>query len=108
MQDLHKEILTIQKDHHVDHIPTGDFSLYDHVLDTSLLFNIIPERFQGRPVDDDLLFDIARGNKDHVASALIKWFNTNYHYIVPEWDNVSPQLNNNVLLEKFNFLKKLV
>ncbi|HDK8090641.1 TPA: 5-methyltetrahydropteroyltriglutamate--homocysteine S-methyltransferase [Staphylococcus aureus] len=107
VQDLHKEILTIQKDHHVDHIPTGDFSLYDHVLDTSLLFNIIPERFQGRPVDDDLLFDIARGNKDHVASALIKWFNTNYHYIVPEWDNVSPQLNNNVLLEKFNFSKEV-
>ncbi|MBF9296668.1 5-methyltetrahydropteroyltriglutamate--homocysteine S-methyltransferase [Mammaliicoccus sciuri] len=107
LQDLHKEILTIQKDHHVDHIPTGDFSLYDHVLDTSLLFNIIPERFQGRPVDDDLLFDIARGNKDHVASALIKWFNTNYHYIVPEWDNVSPQLNNNVLLEKFNFSKEV-
>ncbi|MCD8895043.1 5-methyltetrahydropteroyltriglutamate--homocysteine S-methyltransferase [Mammaliicoccus sciuri] len=107
LQDLHKEILTIQKDHHVDHIPTGDFSLYDHVLDTSLLFNIIPERFQGRPVDNDLLFDIARGNKDHVASALIKWFNTNYHYIVPEWDNVSPQLNNNVLLEKFNFSKEV-
>ncbi|ORI01269.1 5-methyltetrahydropteroyltriglutamate--homocysteine S-methyltransferase [Mammaliicoccus sciuri] len=107
LQDLHKEILTIQKDQHVDHIPTGDFSLYDHVLDTSLLFNIIPERFQGRPVDDDLLFDIARGNKDHVASALIKWFNTNYHYIVPEWDNVSPQLNNNVLLEKFNFSKEV-
>ncbi|UXV33732.1 5-methyltetrahydropteroyltriglutamate--homocysteine S-methyltransferase [Mammaliicoccus sciuri] len=107
LQDLHKEILTIQKDHHVDHIPTGDFSLYDHVLDTSLLFNIIPERFQGRSVDDDLLFDIARGNKDHVASALIKWFNTNYHYIVPEWDNVSPQLNNNVLLEKFNFSKEV-
>ncbi len=107
LQDLHKEILTIQKDHHVDHIPTGDFSLYDHVLDTSLLFNIIPERFQGRPVDDDLLFDIARGNKDHVASALIKWFKTNYHYIVPEWDNVSPQLNNNVLLEKFNFSKEV-
>lgn len=107
LQDLHKEILTIQKDHHVDHISTGDFSLYDHVLDTSLLFNIIPERFQGRPVDDDLLFDIARGNKDHVASALIKWFNTNYHYIVPEWDNVSPQLNNNVLLEKFNFSKEV-
>ncbi len=107
LQDLHKEILTIQKDHHVDHIPTGDFSLYDHVLDTSLLFNIIPERFQGRPVDDDLLFDIARGNKDHVASALIKWFNTNYHYIVPEWDNVSPQLNSNVLLEKFNFSKEV-
>ncbi len=107
LQGLHKEILKIQQDYQVDQIPVGDFSLYDHVLDTSLLFNIIPERFQGRPVDDELLFDIARGNKEHVASALIKWFNTNYHYIVPEWDNVSPKVNNNVLLEKFNFSKNL-
>ncbi|MGV2419355.1 MAG UNVERIFIED_CONTAM: 5-methyltetrahydropteroyltriglutamate--homocysteine S-methyltransferase, partial [Staphylococcus saprophyticus] len=73
----------------------------------SLLFNIIPERFQGRDIDDDLLFDIARGNKEHVASALIKWFNTNYHYIVPEWDNAEPKLNKNVLLERFNYAKSL-
>ncbi|MDT3998001.1 5-methyltetrahydropteroyltriglutamate--homocysteine S-methyltransferase, partial [Staphylococcus saprophyticus] len=69
--------------------------------------NIIPERFQGRDIDDDLLFDIARGNKEHVASALIKWFNTNYHYIVPEWDNAEPKLNKNVLLERFNYAKSL-
>ncbi|WP_147075869.1 5-methyltetrahydropteroyltriglutamate--homocysteine S-methyltransferase, partial [Staphylococcus xylosus] len=88
-------------------IPVGDFSLYDHILDTSLLFNIIPERFQGKDVDDDLLFDIARGNKEHVASALIKWFNTNYHYIVPEWDHAEPKLNKNVLLERFNYAQSL-
>ena len=81
--------------------------MYDHILDTSLLFNIIPERFQGREVNDDLLFDIARGNKEHVASALIKWFNTNYHYIVPEWDNVEPKVNHNVLLDRFNYAKSL-
>lgn len=85
----------------------GDFSLYDHILDTSLLFNIIPTRFQDRDVDDDLLFDIARGNKSHVASALVKWFNTNYHYIVPEWDNVTPRVNRNRLLERFNEAKAL-
>ena len=79
----------------------------DRILDTSLLFNIIPERFQGREVNDDLLFDIARGNKEHVASALIKWFNTNYHYIVPEWDNVEPKRNHNVLLDRFNYAKSL-
>ena len=48
------------KNYNLDSVPVGDFSLYDHILDTSLLFNIIPERFQGREVNDDLLFDIAR------------------------------------------------
>lgn len=107
LTDLHKENLLLQKSYNLSSIPVGDFSLYDHILDTSLLFNIIPERFQGRDIDDDLLFDIARGNKEHVASALIKWFNTNYHYIVPEWDNAEPKLNKNVLLERFNYAKSL-
>ncbi|WP_156105220.1 5-methyltetrahydropteroyltriglutamate--homocysteine S-methyltransferase [Staphylococcus sp. ZWU0021] len=107
LTDLHKENLLLQKNYNLSSIPVGDFSLYDHILDTSLLFNIIPERFQGRDIDDDLLFDIARGNKEDVASALIKWFNTNYHYIVPEWDNAEPKLNKNVLLERFNYAKSL-
>ncbi|RQM84273.1 5-methyltetrahydropteroyltriglutamate--homocysteine S-methyltransferase [Staphylococcus xylosus] len=107
LTDLHKENLLLQKNYNLSSIPVGDFSLYDHILDTSLLFNIIPERFQGKDVDDDLLFDIARGNKEHVASALIKWFNTNYHYIVPEWDHVEPKLNKNVLLDRFNYAQSL-
>ncbi|GAA6821719.1 hypothetical protein HpBTM60_17610 [Helicobacter pylori] len=107
LTDLHKENLLLQKNYNLDSIPVGDFSLYDHILDTSLLFNIIPERFQGREVNNDLLFDIARGNKEHVASALIKWFNTNYHYIVPEWDHAEPKLNHNVLLERFNYAQSL-
>lgn len=107
LRNLHRENLLLQKNHHLDSVPVGDFSLYDHILDTSLLFNIIPERFQGRDVDDDLLFDIARGNKEHVASALIKWFNTNYHYIVPEWDHVTPKLGRHVILERFNYAKSL-
>lgn len=107
LQNLHRENLLLQKHYGLDSVPVGDFSLYDHILDTSLLFNIIPERFQGREVNDDLLFDIARGNKENVASALIKWFNTNYHYIVPEWDNVSPKVGKNTLLERFNYAKSL-
>ena len=107
LTDLHKENLLLQKNYNLTSVPVGDFSLYDHILDTSLLFNIIPERFQGRALDNDLLFDIARGNKEHVASALIKWFNTNYHYIVPEWDNVEPKLNDNVLLERFKYAQSI-
>ena len=107
LTDLHKENLLLQKNYNLDSIPVGDFSLYDHILDTSLLFNIIPERFQGREVNDDLLFDIARGNKEHVASALIKWFNTNYHYIVPEWDDVEPKVEKNTLLERFKYAQSI-
>ncbi|MDN8820267.1 5-methyltetrahydropteroyltriglutamate--homocysteine S-methyltransferase, partial [Staphylococcus aureus] len=77
LNDLHKENLLLQKYYHLDSNPVGYISLYDHILDSSFLFNIIPERFQGSTIDVDLLFDIARGNKDNVASALIKWFNTN-------------------------------
>lgn len=107
LQQLHRSNLVLQQNYNPDSVPVGDFSLYDHILDTSLLFNIIPTRFQDRDVDDDLLFDIARGNKSHVASALVKWFNTNYHYIVPEWDNVTPRVNRNRLLERFNEAKAL-
>ncbi|WP_353419451.1 5-methyltetrahydropteroyltriglutamate--homocysteine S-methyltransferase [Staphylococcus delphini] len=107
LQQLHRSNLVLQQNCNLDSVPVGDFSLYDHILDTSLLFNIIPTRFQDRDVDDDLLFDIARGNKSHVASALVKWFNTNYHYIVPEWDNVTPRVNHNRLLERFNEAKTL-
>lgn len=107
LQQLHRSNLVLQQNYNLDSVPVGDFSLYDHILDTSLLFNIIPTRFQDRDVDDDLLFDIARGNKSHVANALVKWFNTNYHYIVPEWDNVTPRVNRNRLLERFNEAKAL-
>lgn len=107
LQQLHRSNLILQQNYNLDSVPVGDFSLYDHILDTSLLFNIIPTRFQDRDADDDLLFDIARGNKSHVASALVKWFNTNYHYIVPEWDNVTPRVNRNRLLERFNEAKAL-
>ncbi|MBZ8174531.1 5-methyltetrahydropteroyltriglutamate--homocysteine S-methyltransferase [Staphylococcus delphini] len=107
LQQLHRSNLVLQQNCNLDSVPVGDFSLYDHILDTSLLFNIIPTRFQDRDVDDDLLFDIARGNKSHVASALVKWFNTNYHYIVPEWDHVTPRVNHNRLLERFNEAKAL-
>ncbi|EQB37555.1 hypothetical protein M948_03120 [Virgibacillus sp. CM-4] len=86
-----------QKDIGVDLIPVGDFSFYDHVLDTSVMFGIVPDRFnyQGGKVDLETYFAIARGTKDAVASEITKWFNTNYHYIVPELDNSKPTLTEN-------------
>ena len=86
-----------QKELGIDLIPVGDFSLYDHVLDTSIMFGVVPTRFayQGGKVPLETYFAIARGNKDAVASEMTKWFNTNYHYIVPELEGVIPQLVEN-------------
>ena len=101
----HKNVLTvgktirhenwqIQKDAGIDLIPSNDFSYYDHVLDHSLMFGAIPKRYnevilkQGNE-ELDLYFAMARGYQkdglDVVAMEMTKWFDTNYHYIVPEF-----------------------
>ena len=68
----------------LDYIPSNDFSLYDFVLDVSTMINAIPERFKNIEDDLDRYFAMARGTKDAVACEMTKWFDTNYHYIVPE------------------------
>jgi 5-methyltetrahydropteroyltriglutamate--homocysteine methyltransferase len=73
----------------LDLIPVNDFSLYDHVLDTAVLVGAIPDRFDwtGGRVDLDTRFAMARGGLDPdsaPALELTKWFDTNYHYLVPE------------------------
>ncbi|RUM72086.1 MAG: 5-methyltetrahydropteroyltriglutamate--homocysteine S-methyltransferase [Sulfurovum sp.] len=72
-----------QKDAGIDYIASNDFSYYDNVLDTAVMLGAIPARFKGLK-DEELYFSMARGNKDAVAMEMTKWFNTNYHYIVPE------------------------
>lgn len=75
----------------VDLLPVGDFAWYDHVLTTSLMVGNIPPRHRNQDgsVDLDTLFRIARGQapSGHSAPAaeMSKWFNTNYHYLVPEF-----------------------
>lgn len=73
----------------LDLVPVNDFSLYDHVLDTCALVGAIPPRFgwDGGAVGLDLLFAMARGGAGEAARAmdLTKWFDTNYHYLVPEF-----------------------
>ena len=74
----------------IDLIPSNDFSLYDQVLDTIALVGAVPERYghDGGPVDLDTYFAMARGRQadgvDVTAMEMTKWFDTNYHYIVPE------------------------
>ncbi|HWV59322.1 MAG TPA: 5-methyltetrahydropteroyltriglutamate--homocysteine S-methyltransferase, partial [Sphingopyxis sp.] len=80
-----------------DILPSNDFSLYDHVLDTSALVGAVPSRYDwsGATVDPDLYFAMARGAQqpaacghahggDTTAMEMTKWFDTNYHFLVPE------------------------
>ena len=84
----------LQKDAGIDIIPCNDFSFYDQVLDLSLMVGAIPERYHSlmeakQLPDIDLLFAMARGYQkdgyDVTAMEMTKWFDTNYHYIVPEF-----------------------
>lgn len=101
------------KKNNIDFIPVNDFSLFDSLLDTAIMLNIIPERYRKLDLNSiDLYFSIARGyqgkNGDVKALPLKKWFNTNYHYIEPEYDqttNVS--LNCEKILNEINEAKEL-
>jgi 5-methyltetrahydropteroyltriglutamate--homocysteine methyltransferase len=80
----------------LDYIPSNDFSLYDFILDISTMLGVIPKRF-GDNYDIDTYFAMARGSKTAVACEMTKWFDTNYHYIVPEFENDFKLLKNRPL-----------
>ncbi|MFZ3007951.1 MAG: 5-methyltetrahydropteroyltriglutamate--homocysteine S-methyltransferase [Phenylobacterium sp.] len=99
--DLRARTWARQRDLGVDHIPSNDFSLYDHVLDTSAMVGAVPATYgwTGGPVALDTYFAMARGAQgeadgadcghhhhaiDAPAAEMTKWFDTNYHYMVPE------------------------
>ncbi len=86
---LRKEHWGFQKESGVAYIPSNDFSFYDSMLDTAVLFNVIPDCYKNLGLDQlDTYFAMARGYQgeagDVPALAMKKWFNTNYHYLVPE------------------------
>lgn len=86
--ELKRRHWTIQAEAGLDLLPVGDFSLYDHVLDTIAMLGAVPDRFawDGGEVDLETYFSMARGNAEKGIPALemTKWFDSNYHYIVPE------------------------
>jgi 5-methyltetrahydropteroyltriglutamate--homocysteine methyltransferase len=69
----------------IDFIPANDFSLYDQVLDSLVLVGATPERFGSGPVTLERYFGMARNSREQTAMEMTKWFDTNYHYLVPEW-----------------------
>jgi 5-methyltetrahydropteroyltriglutamate--homocysteine methyltransferase len=94
-KNLREQHWRVQQQAGIDLIPCNDFSFYDHVLDTSLLLGVIPDRYTHVVTDVqdnaeiDLYFAMARGYQkdglDITALEMTKWFDTNYHYIVPEF-----------------------
>jgi 5-methyltetrahydropteroyltriglutamate--homocysteine methyltransferase len=96
-----------QNDAGIDYIASNDFSYYDNVLDTAIMLGAIPARFKGLK-DETLYFSMARGNKNAVAMEMTKWFNTNYHYIVPELSlEDSYALNATKILNEYKEAKAL-
>ena len=90
--ELRKQHWTSQKNAGVHFISSNDFSFYDMVLDTAVLLGIVPKRYQELKLSGlDTYFALARGYQgesgDVKALAMKKWFNTNYHYIVPELED---------------------
>jgi methionine synthase (B12-independent) (EC 2.1.1.14) len=69
----------------VDCVPVNDFSLYDQVLDMLVALGATPSRFGSGKVDLPRYFAMARGGGGEPAMEMTKWFDTNYHYLVPEW-----------------------
>ena len=72
----------------LDYVTVGDFSPYDHMLDTSAMVGAVPARFgfSNDRVDVHTYFAMARGSRSAAAMEMTKWFDTNYHYIVPEFE----------------------
>jgi 5-methyltetrahydropteroyltriglutamate--homocysteine methyltransferase len=116
-RDIRKHNWELQKEAGIDLIPSNDFSFYDQVLDLSLMVGAIPKRYHDVILSAgnnelDLYFAMARGYQknglDITAMEMTKWFDTNYHYIVPEFtkDQQFKQFSNK-LLDEFNEARRL-
>ena len=115
---IREENWKLQQDAGIDLIPCNDFSFYDQVLDTSLMLGVIPQRYtevltkNSQNSEIDLYFAMARGyQKDGVditAMEMTKWFDTNYHYIVPEFTaDQQFRIFSDKVFEEFNLAKQL-
>ncbi|MEO7218951.1 MAG: 5-methyltetrahydropteroyltriglutamate--homocysteine S-methyltransferase [Gemmatimonadaceae bacterium] len=88
--DLRRRHWLAMKEAGMDEVPTNDFALYDHVLDAAVMLGVVPSRFRDIEDPTTRYFAMARGYQDPAlgvdvrAMEMTKWFDTNYHYIVPE------------------------
>lgn len=116
-RELRAQSWMLQRNAGIDIIPSNDFSFYDHVLDMSMTVKAIPKRYLELAQDNschemDLYFAMARGyQKDGVdvtAMEMTKWFDTNYHYIVPEfYKNQKFEFFSRKIIDEFVYGKTL-
>ncbi|MEC0093319.1 5-methyltetrahydropteroyltriglutamate--homocysteine S-methyltransferase [Paenibacillus macquariensis] len=108
LEDIRLDHLKLQLAKGIELIPVNDFSFYDHILDTSAMFGLVPERFSydGGVVPFSTYYAMARGDKGAAACEMTKWFNTNYHYIVPELNGAAPTLTENRPLKAYQEAKE--
>ncbi len=108
LENIRLDHLKLQQDKGIELIPVNDFSFYDHILDTSAMFGLVPERFsyEGGVVPFSTYYAMARGDKGAAACEMTKWFNTNYHYIVPELNGAAPTLTENRPLKAYQEAKE--
>ncbi|MDZ7618450.1 MAG: 5-methyltetrahydropteroyltriglutamate--homocysteine S-methyltransferase, partial [Patescibacteria group bacterium] len=87
-REIRRQSWQWQQEAGIGHIPSNDFTMYDHVLDTSVMVGAVPPRFEwdGDAVSLTTYFAMARGDirTNTPAFEMTKWFDTNYHYLVPE------------------------
>ena len=113
-KELRERHWRLQAEAGIDLIPSNDFSYYDQVLDTAILLNVIPQRYDRLAFEnpEDTLFAMARGYQgpkgDVTALPMKKWFTTNYHYLVPEIDSATDiHLNGTKPFDEFEEAKAL-
>ncbi|KAJ1836762.1 methionine-synthesizing 5- methyltetrahydropteroyltriglutamate--homocysteine methyltransferase [Coemansia sp. RSA 2711] len=104
----------LQKQHGLTEVPVSDFSYYDHVLDAAYAAGIIPERYQQLDAGTQAYFAMARGLQDKSIGADVpslemkKWFDTNYHFMVPEIaDNQKFALHSTKVVDEFKEARAL-
>jgi len=114
-RELRRAHWQLQQQAGLDQIPSNDFSLYDHVLDTAAMVGAVPERFgwSGGEVDLDTYFTMARGRPSSGTDEgltpleMTKWFDTNYHYLVPEfWSGQKFELASTKPVDEFREAKE--
>ncbi len=106
--DLRKRHWTYQKNAGIDMISVNDFSFYDNMLDMTVMLNTVPEKYKDIDNCMDRYFAMARGDANHKAMEMTKWFNTNYHYIVPELDiDMDFKANIDKIVLEYNEAKEL-
>ena len=103
MKELRLDHIKRQQALGVELITVGDFTFYDRMLDLAVMFGLVPNRYEKleNPTNLTTYYAMARGSKDIVACEMTKWFNTNYHYIVPEYEGKRLHVTNNYILDNF-------